>query len=523
MTESNPTSNESLSYVLSINSAPDIEEISIANKPQSVDISKEKIQFLHISPSLFNINYHNQLKELNDSYKYDINNLNNKIKDSNEPKLNNNQDQLENTSAKKRKTKSKVNINGEYIGPWKFNPLDNTEDIVNELQIDLGKTENNKMELKLSSISSTPNNTNNEEQKADISYVDIDTEINKKVSSSKFLGKSRFDYQGRTWLTCPSNLNKSRHPDSSCYIPKKLHSTLIGHTMGVQTIRFIPKTGHMLLSASLDSTIRIWDITKNNNKCMYLYSGHEKAVRDIQFISNSEGICTDFYSCSYDKQTLLWDIEYGKIKGRFTNKKVPYCIAVHPNDETSFIVGCSNKKAVQFDSRSGNIVQEYNEHMGAVNTVTFCENGKKLVTTSDDKKMFIWDYGIPIVVKHIADTSMQSMPYVTLHPTKQFMACQSMDNQIVVYEAHSRFRLNKKKFTGLNNSGYAIQCDISPDGQFLASGDIKGKIYFWDWNNTKNYRIIQAHDGICIGCQWHPILPSRVATCGWDGTIKLWD
>jgi len=30
-------------------------------------------------------------------------------------------------------------------------------------------------------------------------------------------------------------------------------------------------------------------------------------------------------------------------------------------------------------------------------------------------------------------------------------------------------------------------------------------------------------DSVCIGCEWHPLEQSKVATCGWDGMIKYWD
>ena len=37
-------------------------------------------------------------------------------------------------------------------------------------------------------------------------------------------------------------------------------------------------------------------------------------------------------------------------------------------------------------------------------------------------------------------------------------------------------------------------------------------------------RRFRAHDsGPCINAEWHPLEPSWVATCGWDGMIKLWD
>ena len=58
----------------------------------------------------------------------------------------------------------------------------------------------------------------------------------------------------------------------------------------------------------------------------------------------------------------------------------------------------------------------------------------------------------------------------------------------------------------------------------MMSGDGAGKLWFWDWKTMKIFRSFQAHDGgPCIGSAWHPLNASMVATCGWDGLIKLWD
>jgi pre-mRNA-processing factor 17 len=60
-----------------------------------------------------------------------------------------------------------------------------------------------------------------------------------------------------------------------------------------------------------------------------------------------------------------------------------------------------------------------------------------------------------VVIKYIADPTMHSMPSVAMHPNNNWIACQSMDNQIVVYSTKERFRVNHKKvFSGHHNAGY---------------------------------------------------------------------
>lgn len=49
------------------------------------------------------------------------------------------------------------------------------------------------------------------------------------------------------------------------------------------------------------------------------------------------------------------------------------------------------------------------------------------------------------------------------------------------------------------------------------------QVWFWDWKTTKNFRTFDAHQGVCMGVEWHPLEPSKFASCGWDGTIKTYD
>lgn len=47
---------------------------------------------------------------------------------------------------------------------------------------------------------------------------------------------------------------------------------------------------------------------------------------------------------------------------------------------------------VQWDIRSGEIVQEYDRHLGAVNTIVFVDENRRFVSTSDDKSLRVWEW-----------------------------------------------------------------------------------------------------------------------------------
>lgn len=46
----------------------------------------------------------------------------------------------------------------------------------------------------------------------------------------------------------------------------------------------------------------------------------------------------------------------------------------------------------QWDVRTGEVVQEYDRHLGAVNTITFVDENRRFVSTSDDKSLRVWEW-----------------------------------------------------------------------------------------------------------------------------------
>jgi pre-mRNA-processing factor 17 len=104
--------------------------------------------------------------------------------------------------------------------------------------------------------------------------------------------------------------------------------------------------------------------------------------------------------------------------------------------------------------------------LGAVNTITFVDGARRFVTSSDDKSIRVWEWGIPVVIKYISEPHMHSIPAISTTPDGLWFVGQSLDNQILVYSTKDKFRQNRKKsFTGHVTAGYACQIGFSPDGQ----------------------------------------------------------
>lgn len=347
--------------------------------------------------------------------------------------------------------------------------------------------------------------------------------------STKFYGKNEHDYLGRTYMHVPQDLNINLLKESGsqeCFIPKKPIFTWNGHSGGVNKLQFFPNSGHLLLSGGNDGNIFIHD-TFHQRELLRGYFGHKRSVKDLDFSKNNNG--KTFASCGFDKMISVWDTETGTLVTNFKVKAIPNTLKFNPKNENELLVGLSNNNIEHFDIRaapnsSDHLIQTYDHHLDSINSLTFISEDSKFLSTSDDKSVRIWELGINIPIKFISDPTQFSMPRSKEYPTGKYFATQAMNNKIMVYQAHEKFRQNKKKvFEGHDVSGYGIDFTFSPDGKIVMSGGSTGKAYFWDWKTTKLLKSYQVDRGIINCIEAHPQESSKVAMAGASGKIFYWE
>lgn len=80
------------------------------------------------------------------------------------------------------------------------------------------------------------------------------------TETTVFHGESERDYLGRTYMAVPQDIDVNLLGESGsqeCFVPKKLIHTWEGHKKGVSSIKFFPKSAHLLLSGGMDNQVKV--------------------------------------------------------------------------------------------------------------------------------------------------------------------------------------------------------------------------------------------------------------------------
>jgi len=145
-------------------------------------------------------------------------------------------------------------------------------------------------------------------------------------------------------------------------VPTKISQTLESHTKPVSCVKWSRPYGHLLASASMDQTVKIWDVFRSN-KCARTLRHHKGAVRDIQWNFNS----TQLISASFDKTVALTDVETGKCIHSYQHKEMLSAICYHPKQHNLFLVGGEKSGIACWDTNSNKVVTQYSGRLDKCN------------------------------------------------------------------------------------------------------------------------------------------------------------
>ncbi|VDL97733.1 unnamed protein product, partial [Schistocephalus solidus] len=135
--------------------------------------------------------------------------------------------------------------------------------------------------------------------------------------------------------------------------------TLTGHRSPVTRVRFHPHY-NILVSASEDSTIKLWDY--ETGEFEHTLKGHTDVVQDLSF--DPPG--TLLASCSADMQVKLWDFTTYQYCVKTFTGHTEWVRSVRPSLDGSLLASCSNDQTVRVwavDTRECRAVLYGHEHV----------------------------------------------------------------------------------------------------------------------------------------------------------------
>ena len=354
----------------------------------------------------------------------------------------------------------------------------NTNDLI------LGnKNDNNNNINNINDISSNNNNNNIENDNANQSKIDNITDINQ---------NDQIDNQ-------PTYLKEYENT-----------KTIKGHERRISSL--IALESGYIATGSYDSSIKIWDITKEGDQALIKvkYSvGYVLCLlefkRDELIIGNSEN-CIDIFDLNDGKEDA--------IVARYVEHKL-YVNALVKCDDTHFASASNDATIIiwEYNDRPGNIKKQsvLEGHSDCILTMILLSDGR-LCSGSADHDIRIWDWKNSSCTNYFR--AHDNWIKYLLQFDDKILLSSSDDKAIKIWDENYN---EIGKFEG-HEAAVRTLCKI--DDNYFASGGFDNKIKIWDFKNKKCVQTLEGHmsNVLCI-IKYNDKLIS--SSC--DRTIKIWE
>ena len=237
---------------------------------------------------------------------------------------------------------------------------------------------------------------------------------------------------------------------------------LRGHQQSAGTVRFNPTDSNMLVSGSLDGTIRVWDrrgIPSPNHKLA-------NKVSKLAFNPVNTNVI-NLASGHEDGTIRLW-------------------------------------------KQNGTLIRELKEHKDYVSSMSFSSNGRMLASASSDNTVKLWD--LSTQVSKTLTGHNKPVTAVSFSPDGRLVASASQDKTIKLWTTAEGQLQNTLE----GHKDWVNSLNFSSDGKLIASGSSDGTVKLW----TSDGKLVQTLDGIHGSVKFSPDSQLLAATSG--ETVRLW-
>ena len=257
---------------------------------------------------------------------------------------------------------------------------------------------------------------------------------------------------------------------------------LIGHSGYVWSVA-ISTDGTFIASGSGDKTIKIWNF--KNRQEEFSLEGHSDYVRTVAISNNSQFIV----SGSGDSSIKVWSIEdYSEICTLSGHDACVQAVAISSNCD--YIISGSDDATVKiWNIREQRLECDLKGHTSSVNFVAMSPENDFIVSGSYDTTIMIWNI-VEQKAVHTFKGHTDPVWSICLSPDGRFIVSGSGDKSIKVWNIKDH---SKQEFTLKGHTGQVHSVTVSPDSRFIVSGSEDNTIRIWDFHEPREDCTLTGH------------------------------
>ncbi|NET57181.1 MAG: hypothetical protein F6K47_13765 [Symploca sp. SIO2E6] len=286
--------------------------------------------------------------------------------------------------------------------------------------------------------------------------------------------------------------------------------TLFGHYAAVDSVSFSPDGKLLIATASFDGTVKLW---KENGTLSKTLQGDENWVNSVSFSPDGKFLA----SASVDGTIRLWNLTKSQEPTNpFGDQDDVYSVKFNPDGKILAIV--STDGTVKLGNLDDKTITPLQGNNAPVNNVSFSPDGKTLATVSLNGTLQLWNLTDqePTTIKgHISEVNN-----VSFSPDGKTLATVSLDGTIRLWNLTSQDWTVQEPKTIEGYTGIVNSVSFSPDGTILASGSSDGTVKLWS-RDGKPLQTLQTSGAAINSVSFSPD-GNTLATASDDRTVILW-
>ena len=326
-------------------------------------------------------------------------------------------------------------------------------------------------------------------------------------------------------MPVPAALSESLHVDASgATRPSAVtrpRSSVVAHTGLVNALAFSPD-GRILATAGIDGRVRLWDVAGTAMRELATFPKPGAEFHSVAFAPHDDFLVAGGVAQG-TARVWRWDWKDGKVAewGAYQGDKVSVPTMAFAPDGKRFVAGIGPfVVSWKVNGRSAGTGEILKGHGGAIRSVAWSLDGKKVASAGESHHVIIWGFGwLGASQKSKFHSHADMLTALSFSPDGRRLAIGGLDRQVMMWDAD-----DPKDDTSIPLVGHAHHLRVVqflPDGTLMTVG-VNGQVFVWDSAAAMPITEYQLSERVPAAIAVSPD-GKRVASGSADGKVSVFD